>query len=108
MGIAANLWFIAEGLTQETFKRSMMGAIINILLNFLMIPRYGIFGAAISTVVSQAFASFLLNAINSKTRELFWLQVKNSSLYLAGLSQFIDFSHKSYYELEYPSIIADI
>jgi PST family polysaccharide transporter len=76
MGIAANLWFIAEGLMQETFKRSMMGAIINILLNFLMIPRYGIFGAAISTVVSQAFASFLLNSINKKTRELFWLQVR--------------------------------
>lgn len=35
-----------------------LGAVINIALNYLLIPRYGIVGAAWATLVSYAFASF--------------------------------------------------
>ncbi len=77
MGVATSPWFIAEGLTKLTFRRTVIGAGINIILNFILIPSYGGVGAAIATVVSQAFASFLSNASDPKTRDLFQLQAKS-------------------------------
>jgi PST family polysaccharide transporter len=47
------------------------------VLNFLLIPGYGGVGAAIATVISQAFASFLSNATHPKTRKIFNIQVKS-------------------------------
>lgn len=75
MGIASSPWFVAEGLTHFSLRRTLAGAIINIVLNFLMIPKYGGVGAAIATVISQAVASFLGNAMHPQTRKIFWIQI---------------------------------
>ncbi|KST65814.1 flippase [Mastigocoleus testarum] len=75
MGIASSPWFVAEGLTHFSLRRTLAGAIINIILNFLLIPKYGGVGAAIATVISQAVASFLGNAMHPQTRKLFWIQI---------------------------------
>ena len=75
MGVATSSWFVAEGLTNFSFRRTLAGAIINIGLNFLLIPQYGGIGAAIATVISQAVASFFGNAMHSQTRKIFWIQV---------------------------------
>ncbi len=77
MGVGASYWFIAEGLTSLTFHRTLMGAITNIVLNFILIPIYGGIGAAIATVISQAFAAFLGNAIDLKTQKIFQIQLKS-------------------------------
>lgn len=76
MGVGTSSWFIAEGLTQFALRRTIMGAITNVFLNIFLIPTYGGVGAAIATVISQAFASFLSNATHPKTRKIFNLQVK--------------------------------
>ena len=77
MGIATSSWFVAEGLTHLSFRRTLTGAIINIGLNFLLIPQYAGIGAAIATVISQAVASFIGNAMHSQTRKIFWIQVRS-------------------------------
>ena len=74
MGVATSSWFVAEGLNHLSFRRTLTGAIINIGLNFLLIPQYAGLGAAIATVISQAVASFLGNAIHPQTRKIFWIQ----------------------------------
>jgi polysaccharide transporter, PST family len=76
MGVATSAWFVAEDLTHLSFSRNLMGAIMNIGINFLLIPKYAEVGAAIATVISYAFASFLSNAFSKKTRHLFILQAK--------------------------------
>jgi polysaccharide transporter, PST family len=76
MGVATSPWFIAEGLTEFSFHRTLIGAVVNVVLNFLLIPSYGGIGAAIATVISQAFAAFFSNATHPKTRKLFYLQIK--------------------------------
>jgi O-antigen/teichoic acid export membrane protein len=38
----------------------MSGAILNIILNLILVPRIGIMGAAIATLISYAFTAFLL------------------------------------------------
>lgn len=44
--------YLANMKTSGIFKTSIYGAIINIALNFLLIPQYGINGASISTMLS--------------------------------------------------------
>ena len=76
-GVGTSSWFIAEVLTQFALRRTIIGAITNVILNIFFIPAYGGVGAAIATVISQAFASFLSNATHPKTRKIFNLQVKS-------------------------------
>ncbi|MDP7978343.1 flippase [Bacillus sp. WLY-B-L8] len=52
--IATGSWFINENLQLMAFYRNFIGAIGNILLNLYTIPKYGIVGAAIGTIVSYA------------------------------------------------------
>jgi polysaccharide transporter, PST family len=81
MGVATSSWFIAENLTHLSLSRTGIGAIINILLNLMLIPHYGGIGAAIATVISQAFASFFSHVFHPKTRKLFLLQIKSLLLF---------------------------
>jgi polysaccharide transporter, PST family len=80
MGIGTSYWFIAEGLNHLALSRTLIGVIINVILNFFLIPVYGGLGAAIATVISQAFAAFLGHAINPKTRKIFQIQLKALSI----------------------------
>ncbi|MFK0731113.1 MAG: flippase [Gloeotrichia echinulata GP01] len=77
MGVATSPWFIAEGLTTFSLRRTLIGAITNVVLNIFLIPPYAGVGAAIATVISQAFASFFSNVSHSKTRKIFFIQLQS-------------------------------
>jgi polysaccharide transporter, PST family len=77
MGVATSPWFIAEGLNHVSFSKTLMGAILNIILNFLLIPEYSGLGAAIATIASQAVASFFSNAIDKRTHKIFKAQIQS-------------------------------
>ncbi|MFM6097503.1 MAG: flippase [Dolichospermum sp.] len=77
MGVATSPWFIAEGLTEFSFHRTLIGAVVNVVLNFILIPSCGGIGAAIATVIAYAIAAFLANGINSKTHRIFTIQLKS-------------------------------
>ena len=62
---------------------TLFSSIINILLNFFMIKKYGIEGAVYATVVTQILSLSLLNVAFDKTRVLFFIQTK--SLLLMGI-----------------------
>ncbi|MDJ0673960.1 MAG: flippase [Calothrix sp. MO_167.B42] len=77
MGVATSPWFIAENLTHLSLRRTLIGAVTNVILNILLIPTYGGIGAAIATVVAQAFASFFSNILHQETRKLFIIQIQS-------------------------------
>jgi len=52
---------MAWGKQKELMYSTIFGAIINVLLNFLLIPDYGIYGAMIATIISETIV--LLNYI---------------------------------------------
>ena len=52
LGVATEQFLIAKGLTHLSLLRTLIGAALNIALNFVLIPMYGIEGAAIATVIS--------------------------------------------------------
>ncbi|AMA10015.1 flippase [Picosynechococcus sp. PCC 73109] len=75
MGTGISPWFIAEKLSNYSFWITFSGALLNIILNIFLIPKYSGVGAAISTVISQLFSGFLINAFFSQTRIVFRLQL---------------------------------
>ncbi|MEH2167452.1 MAG: flippase [Nostoc sp.] len=77
MGLATSPWFIAEGLNHVSLGKTLFGAILNIILNLLLIPKYAGLGAAIATITSQAAAAFICNAFDSRTQKLFKIQVRS-------------------------------
>ncbi|MDJ1494649.1 flippase [Cytophagaceae bacterium DM2B3-1] len=77
MGMLANAWLIANNLQKYSLNRTIWGAIVNAGLNAVLIPKFGIEGAAIATLFSQAVASYLSNAITADTRPLFWMQTRS-------------------------------
>lgn len=77
MGLATSPWFIAEGLNHVSLGKTLFGAILNIILNLLLIPKYAGLGAAIATIISQAAAAFLCNAFDSRTQKIFKIQVRS-------------------------------
>jgi len=74
LGVASGRWFLAENLQKYSFYRTAAGAVINIVLNYILIPIHGIYGAAYATVITQAIASYLFNMTNNKLRYTFLLQ----------------------------------
>jgi polysaccharide transporter, PST family len=76
LGVAQNPWNINEGLTVLYFKRTALGAASNVILNLILIPRFGGLGAAVATVVSYAAAGVFANVLDVRTRGIFWLQLR--------------------------------
>jgi len=77
MGIATSPWFIAEGLNNISLGKTLLGALLNIVLNLLLIPKYSGMGAAISTILSQALAAFISNGFDKRTQKLFKIQLQS-------------------------------
>lgn len=59
MAAVLSKWLISEGLLIFSLTRHGLGALANVGLNIILIPRYGAIGAAIATVVSYTVASYL-------------------------------------------------
>jgi len=76
LGVAQTPWTLNEGLMKLALLRTVWGAIINIGLNLVLIPLYGGIGAAIATLVSQALSSCVLNFMDKRTRNIFYLQIQ--------------------------------
>ena len=74
LGLAAGPWFVNANLLKIRMIHTLLGAACNVGLNLLLIPRWGVTGAALSTVVSYSIAAVWLNALSCRTRPLFWLQ----------------------------------
>ncbi|MEM6802786.1 MAG: flippase [Bacteroidota bacterium] len=73
LGVAGSKWLLTEDLQKHTFYRTTLGAVINVGLNILWIPRYGIIGAAWATLIAQVFAAYLGHLLAKPTRPLFFM-----------------------------------
>lgn len=85
LGVASGKWLLSENLQLYSFYRALAGAVINIILNYTLIPIYGIYGAAFATLIAQAVASYLFNITNRRLRYTFLLQTNTFLLPLRKL-----------------------
>ncbi|MFT6836249.1 MAG: O-antigen/teichoic acid export membrane protein [Francisellaceae bacterium] len=61
MGVVKGKWQVAENLPMHGFYGAILSLVVNLILNYLLIPQYGIKGAAFATLVSQLCAGYLIN-----------------------------------------------
>lgn len=80
LGVASSKWFLAENRQILSFQRTLLGAVVNFVLNFLLIPNFGPIGAAISTVVSYSVAAFFSDVIQEETRQMFKMKIRSMNL----------------------------
>lgn len=76
VGSVSGQQFIQEGLTVSSMNRTMLGAVANVLLNLWWIPLWGGIGSAMATLVAQAIASYLADALDSRTRHVFRMKTR--------------------------------
>jgi O-antigen/teichoic acid export membrane protein len=81
LGVASGRWFLCENMQKEAFYRTFLGAICNVVLNIIMIPKYGISGAAVSTLISQSIAAYFYDVLNHKTRGVFWMKTRSFNVF---------------------------
>ncbi|MBM9577282.1 flippase [Leptospira sp. 201903070] len=90
LGVASSRYYLTENLQRGELYKSVIGCFFNVFLNYLLIPMFGIKGAAIATVISQFVASILFNLFYKKTREIFFIQLESIYFwrFLGQINQF--------------------
>ncbi|WP_276367343.1 flippase [Chryseolinea sp. H1M3-3] len=71
VGVGSSSFFIVENLQLKTFTRTALGAVVNIGLNVILIPKYLAVGAAVATLISQFLSSYAFDLLSPKTYVLF-------------------------------------
>ena len=69
--IARGIWMISENLQIYRLYSNIIVAVLNISINILLIPIYGIAGAAIATLITQFIGTWVIS--------LFWKPIRQST-----------------------------
>lgn len=75
-GNVKEIWIATEELTKFAFITNFTGAIMNILLNLVLIPLYQEIGAAIATVISYSLTVYGMCFIYPPARKFGWVMTK--------------------------------
>jgi O-antigen/teichoic acid export membrane protein len=70
--VARGIWMISENLQIYRLYNNIITVVLNITVNLLLIPKYGIAGAAIATLMTQALGTWVVS--------LFWKPLRPSTL----------------------------
>ena len=80
-GILGSRWLVAMDMQKVLLVSTLIGVVANIAMNYLMIPVYGVEGAAWATLVAQFMSAILVNCVHPVSRQLFWMQMSALSLF---------------------------
>jgi O-antigen/teichoic acid export membrane protein len=71
LGVANGKWIVSENLQVFRMKSLLTSCVLNIVLNLILIPSMGLYGSAIATIVSYAFAGYFSFLFSARTRPMF-------------------------------------
>lgn len=74
LGVGTSNLFVINKLQQFVFGRTIAGAVINIMLNYWLIPRYGALGSSVATLIAQFCSAYALNFFYIRAKPIFYLQ----------------------------------
>ncbi len=72
-GAINNMYMVAEGLTKYVQLTTIIGALLNIILNLLLIPYMNIMGAALASLITQIAVNFVLLFFIKSLRKNFFI-----------------------------------
>jgi len=68
LGVASGKWLLSENLQIFSTVNTSIGMIVNVWLNYILIPKIGVLGAAWATLISYFVAAYLCLLFFKKTR----------------------------------------
>ncbi|MHC0036437.1 flippase [Pseudoneobacillus sp. C159] len=68
LGSARGVWLVSEGLQRFSMFYISLGCVLNVILNYLLIPSFGGYGAAIATLFSQMTVAIIAPSFFKETR----------------------------------------
>jgi len=77
LGVAFSRYLLVENLNKKAFYRTLVGAIINVILNYILIPLYGIQGAAVATLLGQLSANYLYDFFDKDLHQQLKMKTKS-------------------------------
>lgn len=80
LGSVSTRYLTVEGMEKKIASRTVLALVLNVGLNFLLIPQYGIEGAAIATLITIVTANYLINYIDKELKQL--LNICNKAITL--------------------------
>ncbi len=89
LGVASSNYLMAENLQLISFYRTCIGALINITLNLLFIPKYSCLGAAYATLISYFISVFSIIFFKNTQKQV-WMMI-NSLFFINFLKRRIIF-----------------
>lgn len=78
LGVVRNIWILAENKQRYLWVINLSGALANVFLNALLIPAFGINGAAAASLITQFFTNVIVGFILKPIRD-------NNKLMIKGL-----------------------
>jgi PST family polysaccharide transporter len=76
LGVMQSVWIVSAGQQKVALWRTAIGAVVNIVANLLVLPRYGAVGAGFTTVGSYAVAAVFANVLFAPTRPILRMQLR--------------------------------
>jgi O-antigen/teichoic acid export membrane protein len=73
--MVSNKWLLVENKTKFIFIRGLLGAVINVILNYIYIPIYGVTAAAITSLISLVFTSLIIDLFTNDTRQHLYIKL---------------------------------
>lgn len=84
--LARGIWLIAENLQKYRLYNNIIIVVLNVGLNLILIPKIGISGAAIATLLTQFIGTWVFSFIWKPLRESTWCMIKAvNPMYLFNL-----------------------
>lgn len=90
-GVARSVFISAENMFRHALLCSISGSVVNILLNYVLIPRWGITGSILATYVSFTVTIFVIDALVPRSRP-------NFRAMITGLTTFYKLSPQQWNE----------
>lgn len=76
LGIITNKLLMVEGHQKIIFIKQLMLALLNISLNLYFIPKYGIVGAAMATLIADVIINLFFDVVFNKSRWIYYTKMK--------------------------------
>lgn len=82
LGVASSSWYANENMQKQALYRTSLGAFVNILANLILIPKFGLVGAALATLIAQSVAALFYDCLTKKTRIVFFMKLKTLNFFI--------------------------
>jgi len=77
VGGVRSIWILAENQQKYLWIINLSGAIGNVVLNSVLIPLWGMYGAALASILTQMFINVIMGFIIPSIRRSNWLMFKS-------------------------------